>query len=170
MDNLRPGGALRWKVETIGWEGQRVVCGKPVPSMLYLLPMSIKDQWVGFCKQVLNVPIACWWYGPSKPTSLPSTYAWLCPPTASLVGSGEKLGTDLWIGQPACCGLCEEPLFSEAVALLNSIDDYVKGCYTWITWDTYGRGHTWTKRVACWSNFSPVGCTSIRIDVTLRYE
>jgi hypothetical protein len=44
MDNLRPGGALRWKVETIGWEGQRVVCGKPVPSMLYLLPMSIKDR------------------------------------------------------------------------------------------------------------------------------
>jgi hypothetical protein len=22
MDNLRPGGALRWKVETVGWEGR----------------------------------------------------------------------------------------------------------------------------------------------------
>jgi hypothetical protein len=27
--NLRPSGALRWKVETIGWEGRGVVCGKP---------------------------------------------------------------------------------------------------------------------------------------------
>jgi hypothetical protein len=26
-------------------------------------------------------------------------------PTASLVGLGEKLGTDPRIGQPACCGL-----------------------------------------------------------------
>jgi hypothetical protein len=33
--------------------------------------------------------------------------------------------------------------------------------------------HTWTehgKRVACWSGFSPVGCTSIRIAATLGYE
>jgi hypothetical protein len=26
--------------------------------------------------------------------------------TTSLVGSGEKLGTDPRIGQPACCGFC----------------------------------------------------------------
>jgi hypothetical protein len=32
MDNLRPGGALRWKVKTIGWEGREVVCEKPSPS------------------------------------------------------------------------------------------------------------------------------------------
>jgi hypothetical protein len=25
------GGALRWKVKTVGWEGQGVVCGKLVP-------------------------------------------------------------------------------------------------------------------------------------------
>jgi hypothetical protein len=30
----RPGGALRWKVETVGWEGQRVVCGKSTPLRL----------------------------------------------------------------------------------------------------------------------------------------
>jgi hypothetical protein len=42
---------------------------------------------------------------------------------ASLVGSGEKLDTDPQIGQPACYGLCREPLFSRAVALLNSVDD-----------------------------------------------
>jgi hypothetical protein len=53
-------------------------------------------------------------------------------PTALMVGSGEKLGTDPWIGQPACCGLYWEPFFSGAVALLNSVDDYVKGFYMWI--------------------------------------
>jgi hypothetical protein len=36
-------------------------------------------------------------------------------PLASLVGSGEKLGTDPCIGQPTCCGLCQEPFFSGAV-------------------------------------------------------
>jgi hypothetical protein len=54
-------------------------------------------------------------------------------PTTSLVGSGEKLGMDLRIGQPVCCGLYREPFFSGVVALLNSVDDYVKGCYMWIT-------------------------------------
>jgi hypothetical protein len=52
-------------------------------------------------------------------------------PTTSVVGSGENLGTDPWIGQQACCGLCREPFFSGAVALLNSVDDYAKGCYMW---------------------------------------
>jgi hypothetical protein len=54
-------------------------------------------------------------------------------PTALLVGSGEKLGMDPWIGQPACCELCREPFFSGAVALLNFVDDYVKGRYMWTT-------------------------------------
>jgi hypothetical protein len=54
--------------------------------------------------------------------------------TASLVGSGEKLGTDPQIGQLACCGLCREPFFSWVVALLNSADDYAKGRYMWNTW------------------------------------
>jgi hypothetical protein len=26
----------------------------------------VKDRWVGLHEQVLNVPIACWCYGPSK--------------------------------------------------------------------------------------------------------
>jgi hypothetical protein len=30
----RPGGALRWKVETVGWEGRGVICGKPAPLRL----------------------------------------------------------------------------------------------------------------------------------------
>jgi hypothetical protein len=34
-------------------------------------------------------------------------------PTALLIGSGEKLGTDSWIGQPSCYGLHREPFFWE---------------------------------------------------------
>jgi hypothetical protein len=40
--------------------------------------------------------------------------------TASMVVLGEKLGTDLWIGQPVCYGLYQEPIFSGAMVLLNS--------------------------------------------------
>jgi hypothetical protein len=43
-------------------------------------------------------------------------------PTASLAGSGEKLGADPWIGQSARYGLCQEPFFSGAVGLLNYVD------------------------------------------------
>jgi hypothetical protein len=32
--NWRPGGTLRWKVETAGWEGRGVVCGKSAPARL----------------------------------------------------------------------------------------------------------------------------------------
>jgi hypothetical protein len=31
------------------------------------------------------------------------------------------------MSQPVCCGLGQEPFFSGAVSLLNSVDDYVKG-------------------------------------------
>jgi hypothetical protein len=34
IDNLRTGGALRWKVETAGWKSRGVVCGKPAPPIL----------------------------------------------------------------------------------------------------------------------------------------
>jgi hypothetical protein len=61
-------------------------------------------------------------------------------PTTSIAILGEKLGTDPRIGQPACWGLSREPFFSRAVALLNSIDDYAKGCYVLTAWDTYGLG------------------------------
>jgi hypothetical protein len=32
--NWRPGGARRWKGETVSWEGQGVVSRKPAPSRL----------------------------------------------------------------------------------------------------------------------------------------
>jgi hypothetical protein len=50
-------------------------------------------------------------------------------PPASLVGSGEKLGTDPWIGQPVCYGLCREPLFSGAVRSVQICQRLSKGCY-----------------------------------------
>jgi hypothetical protein len=103
------------------------------------MSVLVKDRWVDPREQVLNVPIACWWYGPSKPSSRPSTEGWLCPH-----GFNDYLRREtgyrpvdrsagvLWIMSGA--------LFSGAVALLNSIDDYVKGCYALTAWDTYGLG------------------------------
>jgi hypothetical protein len=71
-------------------------------------------------------------YGPNKPSTRRQQKLDFAP-TASLVGPGEKLGIDPWIGQPVCCGLRWEPFFTRTVTLLNSVDDYVKGCYMWTT-------------------------------------
>jgi hypothetical protein len=59
-------GPLGEKGRTVGWEGLGVVCGKPTPSRLLSPRVSVKDPWVGPHKKVLNVPIACWCYRPSK--------------------------------------------------------------------------------------------------------
>jgi hypothetical protein len=59
----------------------------------------------------LNVPITCWCLWAQKPSSHHQQMLGFAS-TASLVGSGEKLGTDLQIGQLVCCGLCREPFFS----------------------------------------------------------
>jgi hypothetical protein len=110
-------------------------------------------------------------YGPSKPSSRMSTEAWLSP-TASMVSSGEKLGMDPWITQPGW-GLCWEPFFLGAVDLFKSVDDCEKDCYTWTAWDMYGLEPyvDWAWKVCdVLVGFSSVGCTSIRITVTLRYE
>jgi hypothetical protein len=95
------------------------------------LPVSVKDRWVGPRGHVLNVPFACWCYVPGKPSSLPSIEGGFTP-TASMASSREKLGTDPWIGQPLCHGLCREPFFLRAVALSIIVDDWTKGCYMWI--------------------------------------
>jgi hypothetical protein len=89
--------------------------------------VSVKDRWVGPHEQVLNVPIACWRYGHGKPSSWLLIKACLFP-TSSLTVMGEKLGTDLQTGQPACSGLGPEPFFLGAGDLFKSFDDYVKGC------------------------------------------
>jgi hypothetical protein len=59
-------------------------------SMWYPPPVSVKDRGVGTREQVLNVPIACQWYGPGKPISLLLTDVWL-KRTASMAVLGEKL-------------------------------------------------------------------------------
>jgi hypothetical protein len=121
-----------------------VVCGKPVSPRLYPPLVSVKDRWVDPREQVLNIPIACRRYGPSKPNS------WLLTeddftPTPSMAGSGEKLGMDSrigqpagsgeklgmdpQIGQPARCGLCRKPFFSGAVPLSIVVEDFTKCCH-----------------------------------------
>jgi hypothetical protein len=86
---------------------------------------------------------------------------------------GEKLDTDPRIGQPSCCGLGQEPFFSGIVALSITIDDFMKCCYMWTAWDTYGRGpyvdQAW-KVCDVLVRFAPAGCTSIQITTTLGYE
>jgi hypothetical protein len=90
--------------------------------------VSVKARWVGPHEQVLNIPIVCWRYESSKPSILPSIEDGFTL-TASMAGSGEKLGTDSRIGQPSYCGLCRVPFFSRAVALSIAIDDFMKSCY-----------------------------------------
>jgi hypothetical protein len=59
-------------------------------------PMSVKDQWVAPPhEQVLNVLIAYWRYGPSKPSRLLSINVWV-KPTSLMVVLGEKLMWILW--------------------------------------------------------------------------
>jgi hypothetical protein len=66
------------------------------------------------------------------------------------------MDTDLWIGQPACCGLCREPFFLGAVTLSNSVG----GSWKVATYGTTRRKHTpgvcelaWEAYVSCWSGF-----------------
>jgi hypothetical protein len=66
-------------------------------------------------------------YRTSKPSSLPLTEGGFIT-TVSMAALGEKLGTDSRIGQPVCCGLCREPIFSRAVTLSIAVDDFTKGC------------------------------------------
>jgi hypothetical protein len=61
-------------------------------------------------------------------------------PTASMAAMGEKLGMNPRIGQPLRCRSGREPCFLRVVALSIVVDDYTKGCYVRITWDTYGWG------------------------------
>jgi hypothetical protein len=93
-------------------------------------PMSVKDWWVGPREQVLNVSIACRWYGSGKPSSWLLTEGGFTP-TTSMASSGEKLGMDSRINQSTHCGLCREPFFLGAVSLSIVVDDFTKGCHIW---------------------------------------
>jgi hypothetical protein len=89
----------------------------------------VKDRWVGSHDQVLNVPIRYLCYGPNKPSTPPSVEGGFTP-IASMVGLGEKLGTDPQIGQPSCWKLGREPFLLGTVALLIVVDDFAKGFNT----------------------------------------
>jgi hypothetical protein len=54
------GRAIRGKWRQLVRKVEEWVCGKPAPPRLYLLPVSVKDRWVGSREKVLNVPITCW--------------------------------------------------------------------------------------------------------------
>jgi hypothetical protein len=172
LDDLRQGGAIKGISGTLRREGWGECCGYSEVFYVVAPPVLVKDRWVSTREQVLNVSITYRWYGLGKPSSLLLIDV-LAFSTGSLVGSREKLGTDLRIGQPACCRLCRELFFSGAVTLSNSIDDSWKVA-------TYGdrpqkvyTGHTWTgvgSIHVVLVGFSPAGCTSIWIIATLRYE
>jgi hypothetical protein len=127
------------------------------------------------------VPVSKYWtyqshagvYGPSKPSSLSTIETWLNS-TALLVGLGEKLGMDPWISQPRVLWIMSEALFSrEQWDPSKFVDDSWKvATYGDCPQEAYA-GYTWTgvgSVCVVLIRFSPVGCTSIRITVTLRYK
>jgi hypothetical protein len=131
------------------WSSWIVLCGSPRLCRLRiegLVPMS--KYWT--YQSHTGV------YGPSKPSSLPSTEGGFTP-IASMAALGEKLDTDPWISQPACCGLCREPFYSGAVALSIVVDDFTKRLsHTWTARRKRTRGVRGLVRVAyvsCWSSF-----------------
>jgi hypothetical protein len=89
--------------------------------------VSIKDWGVGTLEQVLNIPIACRWYGPSKPGSMPSTSVWL-KRTASMTVLGEKLRRVPWTTQPSW-EVEPEALFLGTSASVQPYWWLAKGCH-----------------------------------------
>jgi hypothetical protein len=89
--------------------------------------MSVKDRGVGIREQVLNIPIACWWYGSDKPSSLLSIGAWL-KHTASMNVLGEKLR---WVPRTTQSGWEVESgaLFLGSSASIQPYWRLTKGCH-----------------------------------------
>jgi hypothetical protein len=92
---MRLGGAIRGISVTLGREGRGECCGYSEIFYVVAPPVSVKDRGVGTHEQILNVPIACRWYMPSKPSSLLLTDVWL-KRTASMAVLGEKLRWVKW--------------------------------------------------------------------------
>jgi hypothetical protein len=122
-DWVRPIGEKR---RTTSWESPGVWCGKLAPPKLWPLPLSVKDRWVSLREQVLNILITCWWYGPMKPCSLPSTGVWLkC--TTSMIVLGEKLRWVPWATQSGW-EVESRALFLESSASVQPYWWLTKGC------------------------------------------
>jgi hypothetical protein len=88
--------------------------------------MSVKDHWIGTHEQVLKVLIACWYYGPNKSSSLPSTEDCLYPHCFNGC-LGREAGYGSTDQSAVCCGSGQEPFFSGEMTLSNVVDDYAKG-------------------------------------------
>jgi hypothetical protein len=71
-------------------------------------------------------------------------------PTALMVGLGEKLGTDPWISQPTCCGLCQEPFSHEQWHCSTLLTTMWKVDICGAREIRLVESHTWTKRENVW--------------------
>jgi hypothetical protein len=129
VDNLRSGRAIRGISGTLRREWWGECCGYSEVFYVVAPPASVKDWGVGTREQVLNVPIACRWYGPGKPSSLLSTTAWL-KHTASMVVLGEKLRRVPWTTQPGWV-VESGALFLGRSASVQPCGWLVKGCHVW---------------------------------------
>jgi hypothetical protein len=89
--------------------------------------VSVKDRGVGTREQVLNVPMACQWYEPGKPSSLLSTDVWFSLLLQWLCWERNWVA-DLRITQLGW-GLCRDPFFSGAVGSVQRCWWLVKGCH-----------------------------------------
>jgi hypothetical protein len=127
LDNLRPDEAIRGISGTLIRKGRGECCGYSEVFYVVAPPASIKDRGVGTREQVLNVPIACWWYGSDKPSSLPSTGAWL-KHTVSMAVLGEKLRRIPWTTQPGW-EVESGALFVRSSASVQPCWWLMKGCH-----------------------------------------
>jgi hypothetical protein len=112
-----------------------------------------------------------WQVGTSKPSSLPSTDAWL-KPTALMAVLGEKLRWVPWATQPGW-EVESEALFLESSSIHPMLlmtrkmllyADHVR--------DVWSRAIRGPSMRCVWhvDRVSSTGCTSIRIAATFRYE
>jgi hypothetical protein len=76
---------------------------------------------------------------PSKPSSLLSTEGWLYP--HCFIGYVRReIGWRLVNKSTDVLWMLSRALFLKSSDFSNAADNFVKGCYMWTTWDTYGRG------------------------------
>jgi hypothetical protein len=102
-------------------------------------------------------------YGSSKPNSLPSTDAWLCPHCFNG-----------WLGRETVYRPADrsaDVLWIMSGALFLGSSGPAQLCW-WLRKRLLYVDHmryVWSS-VTCWLDFSTTGCISIRIDANLRYE
>jgi hypothetical protein len=124
-----------------------IVCSEPSsltsrsPSIDLPLPLRRSETNLSLLRTNGLAPTSTYWTywsraGDMGPVSLVAGHHQKVrfAPTASLVGSGEKLGMDPWINQPSCCRLYWEPFFSGVVAQLRERLLYLDRVrYIWLT-------------------------------------